>query len=413
MSILVTSFVVSLAGTAWARADHFAEPTLVSRAFAADDGWRAGRNPRVLADVNGDGCDDLVGFGDHGVVVALSTFSGAPGPALGEPRLWLDAFGHDAGGWRDDRHLRLLADVDGDGLHDVVGFGDDGVVVAVSLGDHLAAPERWSDEFAGDTWHVERHPRVLVDVDGDGTLDIVGFADDGVRVARGSGRDFQPATRAVAAYGDGEWQVELHPRMLADVSGDGLPDIVGFHDAGVFVSLATADGFTPPAQWLDALGTEDGFESQDRFPRVLADVDGDAHADIVAFAGRGVFLARSTGEGFAGPELVLPEFSRDHGGWDSRSTPRLVADVDDDGRADIVGFADPGVFVSLSTGEGFGAPSPWVWSYGRDRGWQVPRHPRLLGDLDDDGQLDVVGVFDDGVWVALARPTRRRLAMAS
>jgi len=275
------------------------------------------------------------------------------------------------------------------------------VIVAVSLGDRLAAPERWTDEFAAaGGWRQGRHPRLLVDVDGDGALDVVGFADDGVRVARGSGRDFQPSTRWVAGFGDGEWQVGLHPRMLADVSGDGLPDVVGFHDAGVFVSLSTGGGFTPPARWLDALGTEDGFESQDRFPRVLADVDGDAHADIVGFAGRGVFLARSTGDGFAGPELVLPGFSRDHGGWDARR----VVDVDDDGRADIVGFADAGVFVSLSTGEGFGAPTPWVWGFGRERGWQVPRHPRLLGDLDDDGQLDVVGLFDDGVWVALARP---------
>lgn len=405
VSILVVSLVGSIAARASARADHFTEPTWIVRAFGADDGWRAGRNPRMLADVNGDGRDDLVGFDDHGVVVALAGFSAETGPTSAGPRLWLDAFGHDAGGWRDDRHIRLLADVDGDGLHDVVGFGEDGVVVAVSLGDGLAAPERWTDEFAAaGGWQLGRHPRVLADVDGDGALDVVGFADDGVRVARGSGRDFQPSTRWVAAYGDGEWQVGLHPRMLADVSGDGLPDIVGFHDAGVLVSLSTGRGFTPPAQWLDALGTEDGFESQDRFPRVLADVDGDAHADIVGFAGRGVFLARSTGEGFAGPELVLPGFSRDHGGWDARRTPRLVADVDDDGRADIVGFADAGVFVSLSTGEGFGAPAPWVWGLGRDRGWQVPRHPRLLGDLDDDGQLDVLGVFDDGVWVALARP---------
>jgi hypothetical protein len=394
--------VLVFAGAAAARADadRFGEPALVLPAFGAGDGWHADRNPRLVADVNGDGRDDIVGFADDGVVVALARFEPGYGPAFSEPKLWLDAFGHQAGRWRAGRHVRLLADVDADGMHDIIGFGEDGVSVALSLGDRFAQPERWSEEFAADPTDDGRPP-ALADVDGDGLLDIVQFTEEGVRVARGSGRDFQPSSLWGAAFGDGEWLVGLHPRLLGDVSGDGRADIVGFHDAGVFVGLSTGADFSPPARWLDALGTEDGFDSQDRFPRVLADVDGDAHADILAFARQGVLLARSTGDGFTAPELVLTEFSP---GWDPREAPRQVADVDDDGCADIVGFHDAGVLVSLSVGDGFTPPTPWSWGYGAGRGWQVPRHPRLLGDVDDDGQLDVFGFFDDGVWLALARP---------
>lgn len=43
-------------------------------------------------------------------------------------------------------------------------------------------------------------------------------------------------------YVAGGWRVERHPRFLADTTGDGRADIVGFGDAGVYVSRARADG---------------------------------------------------------------------------------------------------------------------------------------------------------------------------
>ena len=44
-------------------------------------------------------------------------------------------FGFEAGGWRVDKHPRFLADITGDGRADIVGFGNDGVYVALSNGD--------------------------------------------------------------------------------------------------------------------------------------------------------------------------------------------------------------------------------------------------------------------------------------
>ena len=37
-----------------------------------------------------------------------------------------------AGGWRVDQHPRFLADLTGDGRADIVGFGNDGVLVSRS-----------------------------------------------------------------------------------------------------------------------------------------------------------------------------------------------------------------------------------------------------------------------------------------
>ena len=47
----------------------------------------------------------------------------------------IDDLGYDAGGWRVEKHPRFLASVRGNGRADIVGFGDAGVYVAYSNGD--------------------------------------------------------------------------------------------------------------------------------------------------------------------------------------------------------------------------------------------------------------------------------------
>jgi hypothetical protein len=70
-----------------------------------------------------------VGYGNDGVYIAFSngdgTFSYQPVPVIPD-------FGYDAGGWRVEKHPRFLADIIGNGRADIVGFGDDGVYAALS-----------------------------------------------------------------------------------------------------------------------------------------------------------------------------------------------------------------------------------------------------------------------------------------
>ena len=48
---------------------------------------------------------------------------------------------------------------------------------------------------------------------------------------------FGPVTKVVDDFGYNQtWRVDRHPRFLADLTGDGRADIVGFGDAGVCVS---------------------------------------------------------------------------------------------------------------------------------------------------------------------------------
>ena len=53
------------------------------------------------------------------------------------PTLWVNDYGYgvSAGQWRTDRHLRFLTDVNGDGMADIVGLGEVGVYLSLSTGN--------------------------------------------------------------------------------------------------------------------------------------------------------------------------------------------------------------------------------------------------------------------------------------
>ncbi|SHO56656.1 FG-GAP repeat protein [Vibrio quintilis] len=133
-----------------------------------------------MTDVNGDGKADVVGFGNAGVYVSLSTGTGFTSPSL-----WVKQYGHDAGGGRVTKHPRMMADVNGDGKADVVGFSDDGVYYSLSQKTSFASPVHAIQKFGyvADGWRIDKHPRMMADINGDGKADIVGFANNGVHVS--------------------------------------------------------------------------------------------------------------------------------------------------------------------------------------------------------------------------------------
>src|SRR5262249_11472187 len=164
-------------------------------------------------------------------------------------------------------------------------------------------------------------------------------------------------TFELAAFGTmaGGWSSDnTYPRELADVDGDGMGDIVGFSSAGVYVSRATGNGhFGAPTFELAAFGAgagAGGWTSDDLYPRMLADVNADGRADIVGFGSAGVYTSLATGGGhFSAPAFTHTAFGGGAGGWSSyHPSPRELAGVSADGKADVVGFGYGGVLISQS-----------------------------------------------------------------
>ncbi|MFF5157886.1 RICIN domain-containing protein [Streptomyces sp. NPDC000348] len=264
-------------------------------------GWLADRHPRFLVDTTGDGRADIVGCHDDGVWISLQDEDGTFAPIGDEPVL--RAFGHDekAGGWLVDRHPRFLVDTTGDGRADIVGCHDDGVWISLQDEDGtFAEPLYVLDDFGTDQgWSsVEEHPRFLLRTTGGGAVDIVGFGPQGVVVAHGRGDGtFEPAQLVLNDFGLAQgWTGGKHLRLLADVTGDGPPDIVGFGNEGVWVSHNRGDGRFDQARLVcRGFGYDDdaGAWRVDRHPRFLTDITGDGRVDIVGFGGPGVYVARN------------------------------------------------------------------------------------------------------------------------
>ena len=83
-----------------------------------------------------------------------------------------------------------------------------------------------------------------MDVTNDGTAGIVGFGEAGgwVSVARGDGsfHAVRPGFDDLV-YNTG-WRVEWHPRFVADVTGEGCADLVGFGIDGTYMAFSRCDG---------------------------------------------------------------------------------------------------------------------------------------------------------------------------
>jgi hypothetical protein len=352
--------------------------------------------PRFVADLTGDGRADIVGFGMDAVWVSLNT--GAGGFTL--PSMVLCGFNYHTG-WRVENHPRFVADLTGDGRADILGFGDDGVWTSVNNSDGTFGVIRFvvGDLGYNQGWRVDRHPRFLADITGDGKADIIGFGDAGVWTVLGNGDGTFQAPRFVIGdlgYNQG-WRVDQHPRFVVDITGDGKADIVGFGDAGVWVALSNGDGsFQAPRLVLAEFDPAHGWQGSKHL-RVLGDLNGDHRADIVGFGDPGVFSALSTGGGaFAAPAFILSDMGYNQG-WRLENHPRFVADVTGDGRADLVGFGDAGVFVAA----GGGGMNLALANFGYNQGWRVENHPRYFADLNGDHKADVIGFGDAGVWIAL------------
>jgi beta-lactamase class A len=316
-----------------------------------------------------------------------------------------------------------IGDVNGDGRADVVlAKGRHWPLVdRVLLGDgHGGFPTAYDLGAASDRSYSGH----LVDLDGDGDLDVVvsNDAPDPKRVYLndGTGR-FRPGS----TYGQAEWPTRN--ATIADLDADGLPDIVvanrtggrpganyicfnkgrGRFDAACekfsaeSATTITATDLTGDGLVDLVVPNRDGGQShvyvnegKGRFPTstrvpfgpaaanirmsAAADLNGDGRQDLVAIdekTGVAVYFGESGHRLSAAVPIGL---------GDKAPYALALGDLDGDGTTDIVvGYieARPAVFFNDGTGRGF-TPVP----FGDDKG---TAYGFAIGDLDKDGWLDI------------------------
>ena len=145
----------------------FQAPKLVLEDFGYNSGagWRVERHPRFIADLTGNKAGDIVGFADDGVYVSINNGDGT----FQAKKKVIDGFGYNTGGWRVEKHPRFPVDLTGDGCADIIGFGDSGVAVNFNDGKGNFGPSQiLVDQFGYNDgeWSLEKTVRLVANLYG-------------------------------------------------------------------------------------------------------------------------------------------------------------------------------------------------------------------------------------------------------
>lgn len=366
----------------------------------------AGFNTRLIGDVNGDGRSDIVMVRANGagsVRIALSNGHGfkvkdtgnttnTPGiPFSGEPY--------------------MLADVNGDGLSDLVHFAYDRVKVSLSefsSGQYNLKPEEaWvSDGSAYYTYSsghtsLNNSPRFVQDMNGDGMADIVSIYSTGTYVALSNGTSFDKPTAKWSSVMSTEAGDKYENFAILDITGDGLPEVARIKRAdsqpmtGILV-LENENNFSANLNTAQnwPFSSPDPINSDIRY----GDFNGDGIADLASYHktsqnSHDVYIRYSTGKKFTPKSKAIPGY------YSSGSMDRdNVLDVNGDGLSDFVRFGSNGPRVDINRGGSFGG-SWWSQDFKNGSGYSHAYSMRSFGDFNGDGLVDIVSIDNDGVTI--------------
>lgn len=289
-----------------------------------------------------------------------------------------------AGGWYLDARGVTLADVDGDGVQDLLRLEMGNHAWRRNLGGALGE-ER---PLAGAA-QVELAGARLLDLDGDARVELVRVVDDSWRVYRLEGETWVAAGEWA---GTGGLPLGGPGTAFADLDGDGRTDVVQATGAGLLVSFGTDGGMAGAVQRPPVSSVDPPVEPGAPNVRLL-DMNGDGLADVVWLtdAWTKVFLGRGDG--------TFAIFDRVFWPWGPGTTELAgveLVDLDRDGLVDVVRPVAGNLL--------------WYRGTGDHRFHGTPRHvarPEAAlpdvrvtsGDLDGNGSDDLVWSSPRGLWV--------------
>jgi hypothetical protein len=328
----------------------------------------------AVADVNGDGKLDIIAGNNTPdlVAVLLGNGDGTFQAPVTYPSGGIASFSV------------AVADVNGDGKLDVVVANlcaSDPCTAASAIGVLLGNGDGTFQPVLTFDGGPSPQSVVIADVNGDGKPDVLAVDGANLAVLLGNGNGtFQP----VVIYGS-DINSTVNYILVTDINGDGKPDVAMGSYFGTKVCgspavlLGNGDGTFQQGVTYDSGGQCPG-------PIAMADLNGDGILDLVV--GNGCITASDCTRGSLGVLL-----GKAGGGFEPAVAyacgrfPAGVAvfDVDGDGKLDVVVASTAGGGKSVLRGNGDGTFQPAVM----DR-LPVGSNGLAVGDLDQDGHLDLV-----------------------
>jgi YD repeat-containing protein len=330
VTLPTSTFSYQAQAAGWASNSAWNPLISLTASSSADDGVR-------VADVNGDGLPDIIqGYGDaNGSTTFAAYVNNGAGwtvsPTWAPPVAFVSS--------TSDMGVRI-ADVNGDGLPDIIqsysASGANYYAAYINTGGGWAASSTWNPPVLFTADGADTGARIA-DVNGDGLPDIIqGYADSGgvshyaAYINNGSGWTSSSAWNPPTTFLSSS-TADTGAR-IADVNGDGLPDVIqGYADGGGnhFAAYMNTGGgwaasssplWNPPVTFVSS-GADTGVR--------IADVNGDGLPDIIQ--GGAAYL--NNGAGWSSAPQWNPPVTFTQNGTDDGAR---IADVNGDGLPDII-----------------------------------------------------------------------------
>ena len=271
-------------------------------------------------------------------------------------------------------------DFDGDGKADLVGVSTDGTLRAYRGTGTSGAPSIDGGTVVGTGWSSITRITVL-DADNDGKTDLVGRAGDGTLFAylNQGGLDF--SNRVTIGTGwNGITRVNV-----GDFDGDGKTDLLGRTSDGTLNAyLNKGTPGAPNISTTVTVGT--GWNNISRVN--VADIDNDGKTDVIGQASDGTLYAYLNSGKPDFPSTVTIGT-----GWNGVDLVSTI-DIDGDNKTDLLARGTDGMLRAYLNKGTPGAPNIST-TVTIGTGWNTA--DRLtMADMDNDGRKDVVARFTDG-----------------
>jgi Ca2+-binding RTX toxin-like protein len=187
---------------------------------------------------------------------------------------------------------------------------------------------------------------------------------------------------------------------LADINGDGKIDIVGINGSDIIASISLGDGkFLAPISLTKEISGTNNFNY---YPRELADINGDGKADIISFDQSLIITCLNNNglDSFSENFNFLDGKKLSSNNFGSENTyKKFMLDTNKDGKEDMVyvysGSDGAYTYTALSNGDGTFANlvGGKISVLGGFGG--LDSYKKMFTDLNGDGNKDIIFVWDD------------------